>query len=326
VTWLGTDPPLAELTRARGGLALARHDAQVIVAGDRSPLRTATAAWLARAGAAVFDVATERVRRWSAADRWAWDSLHSTALIEPSEAAAAREGAHGLPIERLALWPDDSPATAPDPTHPDTEILERACERAIQRQRGHAPRAAAFLDRDGTLVVERGYLADPADIELLPATAGALRDLAAAGWVLVVISNQSGVGRGLFPLATVYAAMARLRRVLRAEGVELDGIYFCPHRPEAGCDCRKPGTLLIARAAEDLLIDVPSSVMIGDKLLDAETARNAGAAGVLVRTGYGREEELRLAGASEPRPDAIVDDLGAAAEWALERFERREVS
>jgi len=179
-------------------------------------------------------------------------------------------------------------------------------------------RSAAFLDRDGTLVVERGYLSDPADLELLPGAADAVRTLHAAGLAVVVISNQSGVGRGLFPLARVYQAMAALRRVLRARGAELDAIYFCPHRPEEGCDCRKPGSALLLRAAEDLQLDLRRSAMVGDKLLDVETGHRAGGLGVLVRTGYGRDEEGRLA--SEPasrRPDRVSGDLAEAAGWIV---------
>jgi D-glycero-D-manno-heptose 1,7-bisphosphate phosphatase len=220
-------------------------------------------------------------------------------------------------LDRLGLWPEGEPAPVPDPTHEDTEILERACERALARHRGRAARPAVFLDRDGTLVVERGYLADASELELLPATAPALRRLRAAGHALVVVSNQSGVGRGLFPLSGVHAAMAALRRALRAEGVELDAIYFCPHRPEEGCACRKPGIELLERAADDQVLDLRGSVMIGDKLLDVATGHHAGARGVLVRTGYGRDEEARAGAAGEPRPDRVADDLGDAADWVL---------
>ena len=112
--------------------------------------------------------------------------------------------------------------------------------------------------------------------------------------------------------------MARLRVVLRSRGVELDGVYFCPHRPEDGCACRKPGTRLLERAAADHLLSLRRSVMVGDKLLDAQTGRNAGGLGVLVRTGYGREEEARLAaGGGVPRPDHVCDGLPEAAEWIL---------
>ena len=112
---------------------------------------------------------------------------------------------------------------------------------------------------------------------------------------MVVISNQSGVGRGFFPLSRVYEAMARLRHVLREHGAGIDAIYFCPHRPEAGCACRKPGIELLLRAAEDLQLSLARSAFVGDKLLDVQTGHHAGALGVLVRTGYGRDEEQQIA-------------------------------
>ena len=215
---------------------------------------------------------------------------------------------------------EEPPPTEPDVGHPDVERLERACERLVARQRGRAPRAAVFLDRDGTLVVERGYLARSEDIELLPGVAAALRSLQATGFALVVVSNQSGVGRGLFPLSRVFEAMARLRVLLRAEGVELDGVYFCPHRPEAGCGCRKPSAELLRQAAANLGLSLRDSVMLGDKLLDVETGHAAGSRGVLLRSGYGRDEEHRwAAGDGHPAPDLVADDLPAALEWLLER-------
>src|SRR5262249_54734610 len=154
-----------------------------------------------------------------------------------------------------------------------------------------------FLDRDGTLVVERGYLTRVEDLELLPGVPMALRELHEAGYALVVVSNQSGVGRGLFPLSRVHEAMGRLRLLLRREGVELDAIRFCPHRPDAGCACRKPGIELVRAAAADLRLVLRESAMVGDKLLDVETGRAAGTRAVLLRTGYGRDEERGLDGA-----------------------------
>jgi histidinol-phosphate phosphatase family protein len=174
-----------------------------------------------------------------------------------------------------------------------------------------------FVDRDGTLVKEVGYLSDPADLVLLPGAARGIREAHAAGFPVIVVSNQSGVGRGLFPLSRVYAAMARLRALLREEGAEPDAIYFCPHRPEADCPCRKPRPGLLERAADDQLIDLRSSVMIGDKRLDPATGHAAGGAGVLVRTGYGREEE-RAAGEGR-EPDAVCDDVAQAVRWFLDR-------
>jgi len=277
------------------------------------------AAWLTRARAAVFEVRAARMRRWNAFERWAWHSLYASGLLEPSDVDEAREAARGIALDRLALWPDEAPAAAPEAEHPDTEILERACERSLRRAARVRGGPAVFLDRDGTLVVEVGYLSDPDDIALIPGVAEGLRALQSADLALVVVSNQSGVGRGLFPSSRVYAAMARLRRLLREHGIELDAIYFCPHRPDAGCPCRKPGIELLERAAEDLDLDLRRSTMVGDKRLDAQTGHNAGARGLLVRTGYGRDEEQRIGDGEFEAPDAVVDDVRAAARWILER-------
>ncbi len=316
----GTLP--ASVERVARGMGLSRLNAEVVLGGGARPHRAAFAAWRSRAHCMVLGLDRARVAGWNLFERWAWGSLYSAGLIEESEAETMRRHPLGLEPERIGLWSGEPPDATPDPCHPDVEILERACERALARQRARGARPAVFLDRDGTLVVERGYLSDPDDLELLPGVPAALRNLKAAGYALIVVSNQSGVGRGLFPRSRVYQAMARLRVALRAHGVEIDAIYFCPHRPEEGCACRKPGVALLERAAEDLQLSLAQSVMIGDKLLDAETGRNAGARGVLVRTGYGRDEEARLGGV-EPgrRPDRVCDDLAAAAKGLLSDLE-----
>jgi histidinol-phosphate phosphatase family protein len=320
VLWRGTPPatigPFAPA--APRGAALARLGVDVVLGGSRSPWRAALAGHFAGARTLVLALHRDAVARWSPLDRAGWDQLHPAGLLEESDAESMRGDPLGLDPEHLALWSSAPPPAGPDVTHVDVEILERACERALARDRTRAPRAAVFLDRDGTLVREIGYLADPADLELLPRTAEALQRLRAAGLALVVVSNQSGVGRGLFPLSRVYEAMARLRTMLREVRAEPDAIYFCPHRPDAGCRCRKPGTLLLERAADDLQLSLTRSVMVGDKLLDAETGRSAGGRGVLVRTGYGRDEEARLGETPERlRPDAVCDDLLDAASWIL---------
>jgi histidinol-phosphate phosphatase family protein len=178
-----------------------------------------------------------------------------------------------------------------------------------------------FLDRDGTLIVERGYLSDPDGVELLPGVAAALRQLHAAGVAIVVVSNQAGVGRGLFPVERAWATMARLRRLLRAEGVELDAVRFCPHRPDEGCRCRKPGTGMLEDASEALHLSPVGSVMAGDRWLDAAAGRAAGGMGVLLRTGYGREEEAKIAAGEVPAPDLVLDDLPALAACDPARLE-----
>ncbi len=319
VAWLGPGapaPPFADLQVLERARELWGRTADVVVTDATRPSRSAILGWQARALCQVVAVEHAQVERWGWLERLMWSSLHPQGLVDPAEARAFQERLTTLALEHLGLWSDDPPAAAPDPTHGDTEVLERACERALARQRSRAARAAAFLDRDGTLVREVGYLADPDALELLPSVPAALRALQAADLALVVISNQSGVGRGLFSSRRVHEAMARLRRQLRAAGVELDGIYFCPHRPEDGCRCRKPGSLLLERAAEDLGLTLRGSYMVGDKRLDVETGHRVGARGLLLRTGYGRDEEARPGTAIET-PDAVCDDLAAAAEWIL---------
>lgn len=331
VWWRGGAPRLAgpgpsELVPIRGLRELLRTPADIVLGGGAAPLRVALDGWLAGARCMVLALERSAVARWGRAAHGAWSTLHAWGLIEESEGPAMQADPLGLDRAQIALWPAAEPAPAPDATHPDTEVLERVCERALARQRGRAARRGVFLDRDGTLVIERGYLSHPADLELLPGAIRALHDLKAAGFSVVVVSNQSGVGRGLFPLSRVYEAMARLRVELRAAGVELDGIYFCPHRPEEGCPCRKPGTWLLERAAEDHLLALRGSFMVGDKLLDIETAHRAGAGGVLVRSGYGREEERQLEGGDVgPAPDHVCDDLEAAAVWIVAAAEGAEL-
>lgn len=174
-----------------------------------------------------------------------------------------------------------------------------------------ALRPAAFLDRDGTLIEEREYLADPAAVALLPGAVAGLRALRDRGYALVVVTNQSGIARGLFTEAEFLRVQARVEVLLAAEGVRLDGVYFCPHHPEHGgpCECRKPGLGLYRRAAGELGLDLGGSLFVGDRGTDVEPARALGGRGVLVRTGYGTAEAARLDGAF-----SVVDDLvGVAA-------------
>jgi D-glycero-D-manno-heptose 1,7-bisphosphate phosphatase len=180
---------------------------------------------------------------------------------------------------------------------------------------------AVFLDRDGTLIEERGYLDRLDDIALFAGAPAALTLLRDAGYALVLVTNQAGVARGFFDEAFVQAAHRRLADLLAAEGLTLDGYYYCPHHPEgvvAGyarvCQCRKPAPGMVEQAVRDLDIDVDRSFVVGDKWLDVELATNAGARGILVRTGYG-------AGAEESpgpyQPLAIVDTVLDAAHEIL---------
>jgi D-glycero-D-manno-heptose 1,7-bisphosphate phosphatase len=142
---------------------------------------------------------------------------------------------------------------------------------------------ALFLDRDGTIIAERGYLKDPGEIELLPGAVDALRKLAREGWKLIVISNQSGVGRGLMTAEEMNAVQAKFLRLMRAQGVEITASYFCTHKPDDNCECRKPSTLLVERAVRDHAISAQQSWMIGDREADILCGRNAGCSTIWLR-------------------------------------------
>jgi D-glycero-D-manno-heptose 1,7-bisphosphate phosphatase len=177
-------------------------------------------------------------------------------------------------------------------------------------------RRAVFLDRDGTLIQEAHYLSDPGGVRLLPGAAAALGRLRAAGYVLVVVTNQSGIARGLYTEDEYRRVAARLDEMLQGAGVSLDATYYCPHHPDHGapCACRKPGTGLYEAATAELGLDASASWYVGDKVSDVVPAATLGGEGVLVRTGHGRDEEQRV-----PPGVRVVDDLGDAATLILSR-------
>jgi D-glycero-D-manno-heptose 1,7-bisphosphate phosphatase len=191
---------------------------------------------------------------------------------------------------------------------------------------------AVILDRDGTIVFDRGYLADPDGLEFLPRAAEGLRLLTAQGYRLVVVTNQSGVGRGLFPARCVPAMNARLEAMVREAGARLDGIYWCPHAPEEHCACRKPAQGLMLQAARDLGFDPAAAVVIGDKESDMEFGRRAGAATIRIEPAGlvphaperdaperdaperdAPERDARYRGVEGVVPDAVAADLVTAA-------------
>lgn len=191
-----------------------------------------------------------------------------------------------------------------------------------EESRGAAPEAhaarAVFLDKDGTLLENVPYSVDPATMRLLPGVAQGLRLLHAAGYRLIVISNQSGVARGYFPADALAAVEHRLEEMLREWGVCLSGFYYCPHHPEGSvpayavaCACRKPEPGLVLRAAQDHRIDLAASWFVGDTPADVTAGRRAGCRTVLV----GPAQRL----APDLRPDGMVPDLAAAARLILAR-------
>jgi D-glycero-D-manno-heptose 1,7-bisphosphate phosphatase len=207
--------------------------------------------------------------------------------------------------------------------------------------------AAVFLDRDGTINEEVGYLDRLEKLRLVPGAAEAIRLINGSGMKAVVVTNQSGVARGYFTEAFVDEVHTHLREMLREEGASLDGFYFCPHHPTEGrgvylrhCNCRKPSPGLLLQAIEELSLEPECSYMIGDTVKDIEAASRIGARGILVRTGYGAEAAAALTAAEGPeqkspgdevhqhgeasaiRPVHIAGDILAAARWLLKDRKR----
>ncbi len=175
-----------------------------------------------------------------------------------------------------------------------------------------------FLDRDGTLNYDPGYLKSAAELDLLPGVAKALAQLKAAGAKLVVVTNQSGIGRGLLTLKDLEAVHARLEGLLEQEGAVLDAIYFCPHHPDDGCLCRKPGRAMVDRAVSELQLDLRRSYLVGDHLRDMQLARAVGAKPILVTTGAVDSQAIDHLRAQQALPDKVAGSMTEAAEWILD--------
>jgi D-glycero-D-manno-heptose 1,7-bisphosphate phosphatase len=181
---------------------------------------------------------------------------------------------------------------------------------------------AIFLDRDGTLIQEKEYLRDPEQVEVFPEAFAGLQRLVAAGFSLFIVTNQSGVGRGYFTMADVDRVNARVVQEFQQHGITFRRIYIAPEAPDQPSRGRKPSPQLLFDARDEFGMDLASSFMIGDKLIDLECGWNAGVgASLLVRTGYGRKVE-REAAAHLARA-VIVDDLPGAADWILDAVNKK---
>ena len=179
-----------------------------------------------------------------------------------------------------------------------------------------------FLDRDGTMIEDVGYLDQIARVAFYPWTVDAIRALNRAGLAVVVVTNQSGIARGYFSEAFVETTHRHISARLEAGGARVDAYYYCPHHPGGtvteyarACRCRKPAPGLIESAAADLGLDASRSFVVGDRWLDVQLGRAVGARAILVRTGSGATEEARPQ--DGVAADAVVDNLAAAASWIL---------
>jgi len=178
------------------------------------------------------------------------------------------------------------------------------------------PRPAVFLDRDGVLNYNRrDHIKAPDELVLIPGAAEAVAALKQAGWLVIIISNQSGLARGLFDRESLAAITGKLRAALEAAGGSPDGIYYCPHATGAGCDCRKPAPGMAMQAAREHNLELTRSYMVGDKACDVECGRAVGMRTVLVETGLPEERpDAMLA-----RPDHVSRDLRDAVAWILQQ-------
>jgi len=166
-------------------------------------------------------------------------------------------------------------------------------------------RPTVFLDRDGTFLDDPGYLGDPEGIRFLPGAVEAMRELIEGGFRLIVVTNQSGIGRGYFSEEQALAVNLKMTRMLSDEGVRLEGIYFCAHHPDARCQCRKPGTMMVERAMSDFGIETGTSWVVGDVDKDVQLGLKTGLRPILVETGKEEKGEI-------PQGVTVVPDLKAA--------------
>ena len=175
---------------------------------------------------------------------------------------------------------------------------------------------AVFIDRDGTISEEVGYINHPSRFRVFPYAAAAIKQLNDNGWLAIVVTNQAGVARGYFSEEMIQTVHAEMKQELERNGARLDAIYYCAHHPSVGdppyrldCDCRKPKPGLISRAAQDFEIDLADSWMLGDRYSDVELARNAGVKSMFVMSGYGRGEWEHQRANWSQQPDLVAENL-----------------
>ena len=194
-------------------------------------------------------------------------------------------------------------------------------------------RPAVFLDRDGTINEQMGYINHLSRFHLLPGAGEAIRLLNRHRIPVVVATNQSGLARGYFPESLLGEIHRRMRELLQEEGAFIDGLYVCPHHPEASrekyrldCSCRKPKTGLLTRAAADMNLDLARSFLVGDRWSDIRCAVAAGCTPVLVLTGYGRGDYTYIGPSQDIQPEYVAENLPEAVKWIIAALENRDES
>lgn len=175
---------------------------------------------------------------------------------------------------------------------------------------------AVFLDRDGTINEEVNYLSKIKQIKILPTVPSAIKLLNENDFLVIIITNQSGIARGYFTEKELEGINSHLVNELSKNGAKINGIFICPHHPDSQCDCRKPKTGLLKEAADEFDLDLSSSYMVGDKYTDLKTGINEGCKTILVKTGYGKGEAEKIGG-WDFKPDLVAEDLLEAAKWIL---------
>lgn len=187
-------------------------------------------------------------------------------------------------------------------------------------------RIAVFVDRDGTICFDRHYLSDPDGLELIPTVAEGIKRLNDAKLPVIVVTNQSGVRRGYFTEETLKTVHDRLIEILANQGAKIDDIFYCPHRPDEGCKCRKPAPGMLIQAKDKHGLDLTRSFVIGDRMMDVGMAHSVGAKGILVPEPgdqYNIEKEIKE---STTKADFRAETFANAVDWILEKLDKRELS
>jgi histidinol-phosphate phosphatase family protein len=178
------------------------------------------------------------------------------------------------------------------------------------------PSKVAFLDRDGTIIEDKDFIKSPDEIEFVPGSLEAIKMLRSLRYRIVVISNQSGIGKKILTEKMVNDVNQSFLRQLEEQSAPVDALYFCPHHPDDDCGCRKPKTGMIEQAVKELRLDLEDAVVVGDKLADVKLGKKIGATTVLVLTGYGREMLDKLKDSNpDEKPDFVAENLLSAASW-----------